>query len=646
MFIKFAIASLLSAHASDFTQYGVDQNHSSAFKTEIVRQVSKLKASVSGIQSKSTNAAPLFFNEKTFWGDTEGKVHLTRLTTGTDLWSLNLEDGRLSSTPFYSERFRKIYFLSTAKNKAGFKTFLHSVDESGSNFVRFEIDHTRFLKTSSGIHPNQLLHCKTALAFNGSSLSFGCSMYSNFREGFRNRAARGISGLLYTVPLAEDGKFLFEKLSAFNPSVADSTNKETGFDTGIWQTGASPLVLKDNTLLLSTGNGPVYPEQKNYGCALLRLDKSRSKVVNSLFGDEGRFKECEFNSLDFSSSSPAVIDDIAFTSSKGGLIVAFNPYNFSNKKLYFRTKFSARAYGQPVAFRKNKEVYAVASGYDKNEPLPPVTFLAPESFEKNIGDYKKLKCIGYLKKGKENTNKLSLFYSGPKMDEYLMSNLKNERILFERRTYLRLKPSFTWEKASSAFVLKHQLQKSKGKLMAYKETNSLAEDDDHIGIQMWTEESKRDGLSYEPTAAIQDSFEFYKTAEKNCAKEIEGMEKLWLYGKEPKPYRPELNLIGLTVDEKHNVRVRFEKSYPYLRPHNSNPALLIDDKDPAQKLWLLTVYNPLEKEAASKALFIDPENGEIKKEVPFTGIPKFAMPVVYKGRIYISTLDAGMVVIQ
>lgn len=651
MFIKIAALVLLTANAEDFTQYGVDQNHSSAFKTNLIKNISSLKASRFDPLSKSTVAAPLFFNETVFWGDTDGLAHFKNMTSGKFHWSLDLDKSKISSTPIYLRAFKKIYFLTTLRNKTGFRTFLNSVDESGLNYTRFEIDHTKFLSTKTPVHPNQLLHCKTALSYDGRALNFGCSMYSNAKEGFRNRAARGISGILYSAPLDNQGRIATAKLTAFVPSVVDAKNAETGFDTGIWQTGASPLPLKDGTLLVSTGNGPVFPEQGNYGCALLRLDPSRKKILNSLFGDEGRYKECEFNSLDFSSSSPVLLEDVAFTSSKGGLLVAFNPYNFSNKKLYFRTRFSARAYGQPLAWREGKNLFAVASGYDKSEPLPPVTFLAPESFAQNIGDYKKFKCVGYLKKGKDKSKKLSLFYSGPKMDEYLISNLPKEKILFERRTYFKNALVFYWEKASPDLLLKHNLKNSTAKLLAYKETGKESEDDAHIGIQMWSEESKRDGLDYEAVSNLKDSFDFYTTTDpaKNYVKEIDGMEKLWLFWKEPKPYKPELNLIGLTLNEKRKASIRFEKNYPYMRPHNSNPALLINDSNPAQKLWLLTVYNPSEKgggEAESKALFIDPANGEIKKEVPFKGIPKFAMPVVYKDRIFISTMDAGTVVIQ
>lgn len=647
------IVSINTLLAQEFHQYGVDQNHSSTFKTNLVNRVETLKAFPLEALKTSTAATPLIINDSIFWGDYNGVAHFTHLETQKTLWSVNLEKPRIFSTPLYLKKFNRIYFISSIrssvidlKNKYAFRTILNSITIDGQNLQRYEISHRQFLNPSSTIHPNELLHCKTAIAFDGKNLNFGCSMYSNFREGYRNRAAKGISGILYRVPLDEKGNVLFTKIDAFIPSVVHPENPDTGYDTGIWQTGASPVVLKDGTILVTTGNGPVFPEQQNYGCALLRLDSSNRKVLNYLLGDEGRYKECEFNSLDFSSSSPVVIDRTAFITSKGGLFVALDPYNFSNKKVFFRTKFSSRAYGQPLAYHSGNKIFAVASGYDKQELLPPVTFLAPESFDKSVGDYKKSKCVGYLKKSGNKQKKLSLFYSGPKMNEYLISNKAVEKIQFERRTYFPLKSSFYWEKADREFLNRFQLKPSTASLRAFKEKEGLNEDDDHIGIQMWSEESKNDQLIYENMETLKDSFEFYVSADKSCSKQIEGMEKLWVYRKEMKPYQPELNLIGVELDKNKKAKIRFEKSYPLIRPHNTNPALLVDEQNPAKKLWLLTVYNPSGKETASRALFIDPESGEIKKEVPFTGIPKFAMPVVFKGKIYISTIDAGMVVIQ
>ncbi len=297
-----------------------------------------------------------------FFG-TYGAFKAVDIETHELVWSLELPWRRSRGTAVLDLTRGKIYFATSLARgeapapwaNAPFRLRIHSVDLDGSNHRRMELDLDRLLASEpipSTIPPSSMVHCNTALGLNDRPgahyVFFGCSM-QNGQGGQNYRNLRGARGMVLGVHLDAAGDLIRDAaVSTFFPSrVTD--HPETGFDTGVWSSGAAPGLLPDNTLLVATGNGPLIPAEENFGCSVVRIDGTTLRPKPGRSGhafysiDDGEFRECHAMNIDMSCSGVASLEHqgqfYSVVTGKDGTLKSFDPTDLpgtdASKKVRF-----------------------------------------------------------------------------------------------------------------------------------------------------------------------------------------------------------------------------------------------------------------------------------------------------------------------
>ena len=369
------------------------------------------------------------------------------------IWKTQVPGNIIESTPVIDMKTKSLYVLSQSKERSYEKVYiLHHklllIDLNGTIKNEIYIDLSHFLKSkvlkqvlSKRNYKNvPRIDCKTALGINKVGpvpyVFFGCSIDTEPVKGRQYGSQKGIHGVVIAVDLNRDGTFTKKTRAFLTSQVASPPSPKfmTGFDTGIYNTGSGASVLPDGDLLIATGNGPVFPEQNNFGCSIVRIDGTTLKVKKNKNGELFTFSmnippfnECWYLNLEYASSAVAsVIKNRTIFSTiidKNGHLTAFNPDDFIQGH---RTKVligGEPSYGQPVLFINNQNqvnVFSVSQSYTKihfNQK-----FLVDEEQTKKISHIIKKECFGYLAKEKQkNMKAFYLMYSGRMRDVYANS---------------------------------------------------------------------------------------------------------------------------------------------------------------------------------------------------------------------------------
>ena len=198
------------------------------------------------------------------------------------LWEVRTLWGHgIAATPVIDQKAGKIYFYSRRYGRrAGFEHQIYQVNIDGDGLRSVSLDINGIFETRypnlSGISWQSRVHCKTAMGLNRtvtpSYVFFGCSLHTGQDAASRYGVMRSLSGLVVSVPLDPDGNL--EGSPGHRAFFTSEMRKEdaTGFDSGIYNSGAGPALLPDGSILVATGNGPVFPELGNFGCSMIRLD--------------------------------------------------------------------------------------------------------------------------------------------------------------------------------------------------------------------------------------------------------------------------------------------------------------------------------------------------------------------------------------
>jgi hypothetical protein len=367
------------------------------------------------------------------------------------LWEVKvLENHVIAVTPVIDLDAGKIYFYSVEYQEAtGYDHEIYQVDLDGENFRHQYLNFDRvFMERGSQTNAALLgkhLHCKTAMGLNKNVsppfVYLACSIQTGKDVESRYGAQRGLSGLVVGFLLDQSGNMKGpDDYKAFFTSVTQA-NPATGFDTGIYNSGSGPSTLPDGSLLVATGNGPVFLESGNFGCSMVRLSGAN---LQPLINSQGRpsafshsvppYNECWYLNVEYSSSSAAVLNDegvlTAAVISKDGFLDVFNPLKMdSSRAEVTRIKVAnGKTHSQP-AIVKNKNGARVISLVKSRPYAQEINdlLLTDGNTLTSLTHVTQAACYGWVSLIQTgNSPALSLLYSGPMREDYVMATTGSE----------------------------------------------------------------------------------------------------------------------------------------------------------------------------------------------------------------------------
>ena len=606
------------------------------------------------------------------------------------LWTLDVEGWASDQAPVIDLERGKLYFSAYTDEESErglpkLRVWLYSVNLDGSELDGFEVD-IDSLFAPEGLtpptDPSELLHCRTALGLNDEPDShyvyFGCSM-NPAPEGAPYDHARGNHGILVAAHLDEQGKLLGgDRVSAFSPSrVTD--NPQTGFATGIWNSGSAPARLPGNSLLVATGNGPLIPEEDNYGCSIVRVDGrtlavSQSEAGESYYSvDDADYRECHAQNIDIGCSATAVIEHdgqmFAVAGGKDGSLKSFDPHRLpgSHRADKIEHGIGGPICGQPIV-RLNKDgqvqALAVAGNSDRWEK-PSDWTIATAAAHTRLADlgYRQGPCVGLLPREKPtNGLALSLLYAGRFRHDFVAlpegGELAQQLVDGSFQPRDRRESVTTVERAEGARYVPVQ-----GLGWLYS-SRSLTAPRGFSYARLETYASGSGGLYTLPAADRTQPAE-HRNAEAEPVRGKEDLQQTPAYflasdaeagpcegwtaaGLEP------IHFYTWSRPKRETGWVA--ASFVLGRDREPKPLWAHERADGTAHLFSSPVFTqapegqtglaifPVAAGSSGRLVILNAETGDLVDEIPFDGLPHFTMPLVVGDRIYMSTWLGGMYV--
>lgn len=370
------------------------------------------------------------------------------------LWKLEL-DYRIVGTPVIDLNSGLIYVKGSKESELQYDHSLFLVSLDGVLQEELKIDMAKLMSSEKTPLQNPVprIHCKTALGLNRRSVDvpyvyFGCSIATI--PGIKKAqygSVRGIRGSVVAVELNDNGSLRGNDPVKIFFTSAMTQKKFSGFDTGVYNLGSAPSVLEDGSMLVATGNGPVFHDLDNYGCSIVRLSGNSLKPmrnandrVYAMSMNQPPYNECWFLNAEYTSSAVASIkagkEYVSAITDKQGALTVFNPYDLGQAKLRVSRALvgSSPTYGQPVISmgHSNKaNVYTVSSSGSHFSIQNH--FLVTEKKLKGMPNIEKSQCFGYiLAENQMGTKPLYLMYSGNLRDTY--ANAVEGTVIYQQLT--------------------------------------------------------------------------------------------------------------------------------------------------------------------------------------------------------------------
>gem|GEM_PF-4423777 len=353
-----------------------------------------------------------------------------------------LKDNDLGNTGLlYLEKYRRVFFRSATK------LFSYHIDSK-------ELHQLKLKKKTLNVSKH--FFCHTELTYNAihNYLVWGCS--PDFKSHgdkitYGNRSNR--SGFLMRARLSEQGRLVpITNQDIFLTSSEIKGNRFSGISTGIWNSGGPLAITQSGNVVVTTGNGPSYPKQGNYGCSILVLEGKSLQLLrnNSFYSlDREGTQECFFHNKDFSSSSPVIFRDdksenkeneVVLVTGKPGRLIFFKPNGLGpeldliKNSSYLSHGVNQSHYGMPLILKSkgDTQVFTVGTVASTSErDLVVLTEGQRDIYSEQSGiGLKKVSCFGYLKRTLGPLRlKAGLFYTGKIRDIPLLALSKDEDIL-------------------------------------------------------------------------------------------------------------------------------------------------------------------------------------------------------------------------
>ena len=351
-----------------------------------------------------------------FFATKHEHIKAVDINSGEVLWEV--ADLPVHSSPYLIPSFGKLYF----KNYRVITSI--NLDGTEANTISLDIASKMPPGTTS-----KNSFCNTALGFNSkyNYLFWGCSG-ENYQDDDFNYGKKGSVGYLVALYLGKFGNFISNNNFKLYIPTQITSSPFSGFNTGIWNVGSGPTLLDDNeTILISTGNGPFNPDTKNWGCSLLRLNAKSFQLDTNTpnfvgLNDRG-FDECFHLNIDLASSAVSSIKHkdryYSISIAKNGIFFIVDPLHIPKEKdrQFQQITYAQKEthFGQANLYVQEEKLHALMT-----TSLRPWTFpnlLATPDTIKKISEitkyqYYQQQCIGYISSVKTNAAPLSIYYSG------------------------------------------------------------------------------------------------------------------------------------------------------------------------------------------------------------------------------------------
>lgn len=557
----------------------------------------------------------------------------------------DLGQDEVVSTPVLLAESKEIWFLVRDRSQKGFYPVLRKISLSGGESCRLGID------LGEG---RDRLHCVTAMSYEPATdrLVFGCSLGIQ-KEGELYGVQRGITGLLVQVQRSRDRCPLASEVKKWSPARISASEK-SGFDTGIWMSGAAPLTPGDGTVWLTTGNGLYAPEQGNYGCSLLRLNLRAENLEPRVVwahdrGENGiRTHECSMMNIDPSSSG-----------------VAFSRGHFPWKQ----REEAPQALWRYFVFGKdsnlkwgrgdvNEETFLHRVGWYLNYGQPAVTNVGrgtvliamqnsvPRTHRQIDARWDQVpaeKCQGVILKNPPDgpAKRVQLWYSGAYRKDRVLA-LEGSQASSELANYRSVwadeKISYRYPEGSFP---PYVVEKTLGWMPAGEENRPegfswarlLVSRGDGFADLLNSTSVKQGAVSAGDVWVPQKSGQ-------NCV----GMDSSRFVFLGPVQEETYPSLVGenrlevliLQGGRSPRSQSRWTESAPEWQMTRTSPSIGVD---PTGALLVAVTLTHSAIPGKSKLVLVNPWDGSKKAEIQFEGTPHFSMPIFYRDRVFVATRE-------
>ena len=317
--------------------------------------------------------------------------------------------------PFFDREVGRVFFKT--------KRALHSVLLDGTEPREWGFDLKAVLPIDKDKESQEKIYhtslwCRTGLAKvplqQGSMMVFGCSSLGPYHF------LRGWTGFLIGFPYNAAGEFERARgLRTWSPSPRGK-NSDTGYNTGIYMSGAAPVVLPGGKLLVTTANGPSFPEEKNFPCALVRVDGESFSLDGANAWQQSAAittTQCFAENLDLSSSGPSVLywqnGLVGAVGGKDGTLKLFDP-----RQLKGRAKFASETF---IEGRNDFGQVSLFPGADGSLRAVSARFIYGTFLESvPLVNYLKGDCVGFVSRQTDLARQVQ-YYFQDSLTRYLFS---------------------------------------------------------------------------------------------------------------------------------------------------------------------------------------------------------------------------------
>jgi len=679
----------LAEFGASALQFGFDSHHSGAQRAPLsVERYSKKMAFYPSKSIQAERTMPLFVNGDELSIPALDGLQVLIFGSGRDLlawdllanriiWRVSKLPGELFSTPMLDQQFGRIYFLTSNwtrhenpnPKQAVFtiEHWIHSIGVDGKDLHSIKVPTREFLDHgySEFTHdPSAFSMCKSAIGLNRvvspNFIFFGCSMLTAPEFELFYGHMKGSRGLLFAVRLDDEHHVMKHGIAAFSPSTP-TANPHTGFDTGIYNIGAGPVVLDDGSLILATGNGPFFPSEQNYGCSVVRINGTTLKAEAKQEGgyeyyslEDGEFDECHGANLDMSSSSVVLLRTsgryYAAVTGKDGTAKSFDPFNMpgQDRSLKHEYNLGGEMHGQPAIWQSgNGEIRINVIGR-KEFParLERESLVATKAVQRKLrNEYESLTCVGLVATAPgPGRVPLNLFYSGPYRNDYV-SFIGNNGEVTDR--YVERDP------------LPYRYQSSMGWIgndanvrgpAGYRiEALNLYGDvlpHYHRKVGYFNATSDIAGKNFPDGIRAVETTGYIFTDEKagGCGSyQGDDFKRIYFLSRKV-TYEERALFAAFTINADYTLSKRWIRyADEGFEPHNMSPLVVLPRNNDETPLMIFAVAEISGKRLKSRLIVADAETGDIVDEIPFEGRPNSTMPLVIGNDIILSTFDHGIV---
>lgn len=556
-----------------------------------------------------------------------------------------------ASAPVIDPRSKTLYYLSFVIDPAlGRSRYFHRLIQ-----ISLETFETRIVEFEPA-SPVGRLHCKTALALSSEDrrLAWGCSVAVNAERAWTYAKDRGLSGLVMSMDLAENGDLQPNSLRAFVTSRVGTVGPG-GYDTGVYLAGGALARSATKDWLVATGNGPWLPEQGAFGCAVFRLSQGLENVPLTSRGPAAvglnapHHNECWQLNDELTSSAVSLGGnpgaEIASVMSKSGRLLSFEIARMDpNVRPVSISLGQGRwSYGQPVSWTlPSGAVRVFATAFDDGFPSHEVRWQHAVG-----GDGASTSCLGYTAIARQAGGvELVAFDSGPLRGDHL--TLPSDHPFFPEIT----QPFTSLLGAGPGSHLAPAL------FGPYRATGSL-------GWTLDPHAKPPSGFRLDP---LPDPRETFSPELRTRAREITGAAR-WILapasGKArvrcppaPEGYQALHRISSFAPERTAQVRVGGIElapggsvrtlwtiiPAPGLRLDRTHSLVLLKSPRSERTLLLLTGYSidEVSGRRQSRIFLHDAARGTRLHEASFQGVQHFSMPLVVGNEVFLATQEDGL----